>query len=53
MSKDYMDLCTNYISWLVWNIKDVRYEDFDLDEEDTKYFSRTELNTLWHYVTDL
>ena len=50
---DYRDVCSNFLSYLVRNRNDVEYEDFGLDEEDTKYFARREINTLWQEVTDI
>ena len=44
---DFRDVCSNFLSYLVRNRNDIEYEDFGLNQEDTKYFGRREINTLW------
>jgi hypothetical protein len=50
---DYRDVCSNFLSYMVRNKNDVEYSDFGLDEEETKYMSRREINTLWQEVSEI
>ena len=50
---DFRDVCSNFLSYLVRNRNDLEYEDFGLDFDDSKYFGRREINTLWQELTDI